>query len=95
MKNQPVAQNDNQKKLYDGLRATAPLLVTAIVFSFFINMLMFVSPLYMLQIYDRVISSRSEETLIALTILAATLILVYSMLEMLRSRLLVLSLIHI
>jgi len=89
MKNQPVARNDNQKKLYDGLRATAPLLVTAIVFSFFINMLMFVSPLYMLQIYDRVITSRSEETLVALTVLAAILILVYAMLEMLRSRLLV------
>jgi ATP-binding cassette, subfamily C, bacterial len=89
MQIQSATRNDNQKQLYDGLRATAPLLATAVVFSFFINMLMFVSPLYMLQIYDRVITSRSEETLIALTILAATLILVYAMLEMLRSRLLV------
>ena len=43
----------------------------------------------MLQIYDRVITSRSESTLMALTILAAFLICVYAVLEMLRSRLLV------
>lgn len=75
--------------LKDGLRSVVPVFSSVIVFSFFINLLLFVSPLYMLQIYDRVISSRSEPTLIALTILAAVLILVYALLEMLRSRLLV------
>ena len=59
------------------------------IFSFFINLLMFVSPLYMLQIYDRVVGSRSETTLIALTILAGVLLLVYALLEWLRSRILV------
>jgi len=72
-----------------GMRATAGIFATAIVFSFFINLLMFVSPLYMLQIYDRVITSRSEMTLIAITIVAGVLVLVYALLEMLRSRLLV------
>lgn len=75
--------------MLSGIRATRPVFITAIVFSFFINLLMFVSPLYMLQIYDRVITSRSEPTLIALTVLAAILICVYAILEMLRSRLLV------
>ena len=42
-----------------GFRATRPAFVTAIFFSFFINILAFVGPLYMLQIYDRVLASRN------------------------------------
>ena len=79
----------NQALLIAGIRATAPVFVTAIVFSFFINLLMFTSPLYMLQIYDRVITSRNETTLLALTLIAAFCIVVYAILEMLRSRILV------
>lgn len=82
-------QSQGYDVLRVGVRGTAPIFVAAIVFSLFINLLMFVSPLYMLQIYDRVITSRSESTLAALTILAAFLIFVYALLEMLRSRLLV------
>jgi ATP-binding cassette, subfamily C, bacterial len=73
----------------DGVRETLPIFFTATIFSFFVNLLMFVSPLYMLQIYDRVVSSRSETTLVALTILAALLLIVYAALEFLRSRILV------
>lgn len=72
-----------------GIQKTLPIFVTAIVFSFFINLLMFVSPLYMLQIYDRVVNSRSFTTLIAITVLAGFLLLVYAALEALRSRILV------
>lgn len=75
--------------LDQGIKETYPVFLTAIVFSFFINLLMFVSPLYMLQIYDRVISSRSNVTLVALTILAGFLLCVYAALEGLRSRVLV------
>jgi PrtD family type I secretion system ABC transporter len=39
--------------------------------SFFLNLLVLVSPLYMLQVYDRVLSSGSVPTLIALTLIAA------------------------
>lgn len=59
------------------------------VFSFFSNLLMFVGPLYMLQIYDRVLSSRSETTLLALTAIAVALLLSYGFLEYTRTRLLV------
>jgi ATP-binding cassette, subfamily C, bacterial len=79
----------HQEVIVDGVRAALPIFATVIVFSFFINLLLFVSPLYMLQIYDRVISSRSETTLLSLTVLAAILIGVYAALETLRSRLLV------
>ena len=51
----------NQAHLIAGIRAVAPVFGTAIVFSFFINLLLFTSPLYMLQIYDRVITSRNEK----------------------------------
>ncbi|ACI97801.1 type I secretion system permease/ATPase [Rhodospirillum centenum] len=59
------------------------------VFSFFINMLMLVSPLYMLQVYDRVLGSRSEATLLMLTIVIIGLLGVMGALELLRSRVLV------
>jgi ATP-binding cassette subfamily C protein EexD len=58
-------------------------------FSLFINILMLVSPLYMLQLYDRVMTSRSEETLIMLTGLVIVLFITMAILEMVRSRILV------
>lgn len=63
--------------------------VGALVFSMFINLLMLVSPLYMLQIYDRVLASRNETTLLVLTLIAVGLIAVSAALEGLRSRVLV------
>jgi ATP-binding cassette subfamily C protein len=75
--------------LSNGLRVMRPVLVTAVAFGFFINLLLFVSPLYMLQIYDRVLPSRNETTLAGITLIAAFGLAVYAALEMLRSRLLV------
>jgi ATP-binding cassette, subfamily C, bacterial len=72
-----------------GLRTIRPTIITAVVFSLFINILMFVSPLYMLQIYDRVLSSRSQTTLIAITVIAGLMLLVYAVLESLRTHILV------
>ncbi|MBK1697446.1 type I secretion system permease/ATPase [Rhodovibrio salinarum] len=59
------------------------------VFSFFINLLMFVGPLYMLQVYDRVLTSRNEMTLIMLTMIALGMLAVFGALELMRSRILV------
>ena len=50
---------------------------------------MFVAPLHMLQIYDRVLMSRSEVTLLVLTVLALGLLVIYGILEGVRSRILV------
>jgi ATP-binding cassette, subfamily C, type I secretion system permease/ATPase len=69
--------------------ATRPGFFTAILFSFFINLLAFVGPLYMLQIYDRVITSRNPTTLFVLTLIAAFLLIVYALLEKIRSAILV------
>ena len=78
-----------QSALRDGLRAMRPVLATAVLFGFFINLLLFVSPLYMLQIYDRVLPSRNETTLAGITLIAAFGLAVYAALDMLRARLLV------
>ncbi len=56
------------------------------VFSFFVNLLMLTGPLYMLNIYDRVLSSRSLETLIALSVLVAFLYGMMGILDFVRGR---------
>jgi ATP-binding cassette subfamily C protein/ATP-binding cassette subfamily C exporter for protease/lipase/ATP-binding cassette subfamily C protein EexD len=58
------------------------------VFSFFINLLMLVSPLYMMQVFDRVLSSGSTDTLLLLTAIVAFALLILGGLEMARGRLL-------
>lgn len=59
------------------------------VFSFFVNLLMLTSPFYMLQVYDRVLSSRSIETLVALSLLVGFLYLMMGALDYVRGRVLV------
>jgi len=59
------------------------------IFSLFINMLMLVPSLYMLQVYDRVMASRSLETLVLLTIIVAVLFATMGILQTIRSRILV------
>lgn len=56
------------------------------IFSFFVNLLMLTGPLYMLNIYDRVLSSRSFETLIALSVLVAFLYAMMGILDFVRGR---------
>ena len=59
------------------------------VFSFCINMLMLMPAIYMLQVYDRVLTSRNEGTLLALTLLLIGLLAVQAALDFIRSRVLV------
>ncbi|MEM8578612.1 MAG: type I secretion system permease/ATPase [Pseudomonadota bacterium] len=56
------------------------------IFSLFANLLMLTGPLYMLQVYDRVLGSRSEETLIALSLLVVFLYGVMGILDYTRGR---------
>ena len=64
-------------------------LVSTGAFSFIINLLMLTGPLFMLQVYDRVLNSGSISTLTALVLLAATLYILYGFLEFIRSRVMV------
>ena len=59
------------------------------VFSALINVLMLTGPLFMLQIYDRVLPSRSIPTLVGLAVLVTALYAFQAVLEGIRSRVLV------
>ncbi len=58
-------------------------------FSLFVNLMMLIPPLYMLQVYDRVLTSRSQETLLLLTLLLGWMFLTMGVLEFVRSRMMV------
>lgn len=58
------------------------------IFSFFVNMLMLTGPLYMMQVYDRVLGSRSVATLIALSLLVVFLYGTMGVLDYARGRIL-------
>src|SRR5687767_2934641 len=66
-------------------RASVPL----VVFSAAINVLTLTTAFYMLQVYDRVLTSRSIETLAALSLIALAALATLASLETVRSRLLV------
>jgi PrtD family type I secretion system ABC transporter len=65
------------------------LLLHVGIFSFFINLALLVPPLYMLQVFDRVLASRTGETLLMLTLGAAFLLVMMLLLDHLRARMLV------
>ncbi|WP_225026296.1 type I secretion system permease/ATPase [Xinfangfangia pollutisoli] len=62
--------------------------LSAFLFSVFVNLLMLTAPIYMMQVYDRVLVSRSEPTLVALTLLMAFLFLIMGLLDNVRARVL-------
>jgi PrtD family type I secretion system ABC transporter len=81
-----ASKNDVIKK---ALMATRPAFFTAIVFSFFLNLAALAAPLYMLQIYDRVLQSRNVSTLLLLTLAVAFIYAASALLEVLRSKVLI------
>ena len=65
-----------------------PFFFYAGLFSLVINVLLLVPPLYMLQVFDRVLASRSAETLAVLSVAAVVALLIMAILDVLRARLL-------
>lgn len=66
--------------------ASSGLILATILFSIFVNALMLTGPLYMLQVYDRVLGSGSEATLVALSVLVIGLFLAMGVLEFARGK---------
>lgn len=77
-----------EKELRDARSASRNLFWFVGIFSFFVNLLMLTGPLFMLQVYDRVLGSRSEETLLALFVLMAFLFGMMGLLDFVRGRVL-------
>src|SRR3981081_1957382 len=75
--------------LADAFRQIRPGLLAAGGLSIFINLLVFVSPLYTMQLYDRVLTSRNAITLLLLSLIALALFVSYAALEHFRGRVLV------
>ena len=75
-------------ELWDARAESRSLFWMAFIFSIFVNLLMLTGPLYMLQVYDRVLGSRSEETLLALSMLVAFLYAMMGLLDYARGRVL-------
>ena len=70
------------------LRESRRLFASIGLFSVFVNLLMLTGPLFMLQVYDRVLTSRSEATLVALIMIVAFLFLMMGLLDHFRARVL-------
>ena len=86
---QPASSTRELSDLQRALAACRGSFLTTAFFSLFVNLLMLVPAIYMLAIYDRVLMSGSESTLMMLTVITVFLFLVLGGLEWIRSRILV------
>ena len=84
--NEKNQQHSGSGELIDARRESRALYWAVGLFSFFANILMLTGPLYMLQVYDRVLGSRSFETLLALSLLVMFLYGVMGLLDYARGR---------
>lgn len=71
------------------LRSARGPFVSVALLSGVVNLLALTGSIYMMQIYDRVMSSHSVPTLVALSIIAAWFYLIQGVLEVIRSRILI------
>lgn len=72
----------------EALKRTRMAIVVVGVFSFILAILVLTLPFYMLQVFDRVLSSRSTDTLIALTLIAVFCLAMLGALDAVRTRIL-------
>lgn len=75
-----------QAELRAARRESGALILAVFLFSIFVNILQLTGSLYMLQVYDRVLGSRSEATLVALSVLVVFLFLMMGILDHVRGR---------
>jgi PrtD family type I secretion system ABC transporter len=82
-----VANAPGSTRLREALEACRGSFLVAAAFSLALNLLMLVPSLYMLQIYDRVLASRNETTLLMLSVVCAGLYAVLAGFDWLRGQL--------
>ncbi|HEV2549284.1 MAG TPA: type I secretion system permease/ATPase [Stellaceae bacterium] len=81
--------NQHMNEVARALRACRGTFAVIMGFSLAINILQLASPLYMMQVFDRVLASRSGDTLIMLTLITVLAVAVMALLEAIRSQMLV------
>lgn len=65
--NDPIQRGKQGALLQQALRAMKRAMIYCFIFSFAVNVLSLLMPIYSLQVFDRVFTSRSMDTLVALT----------------------------
>ena len=76
------------REIRTALSESRRLFLSVGFFSVFVNLLMLTGPIFMLQVYDRVLTSRSEATLVTLVVITAFLFLMMGILDHARGRVL-------
>src|SRR5699024_383304 len=71
-------------RLADALQAVRRQFPVLVLLSCLLNLLLLVTSIYMLQVYDRVLSSGSLDTLLWLTLIALFVVVIYGLLEQAR-----------
>ena len=71
------------------LRACTGALVGIVIFSGLMNLLTLTGPIFMLQVYDRVVPSKSVETLLGLALIATLMYVALGFFDQLRARVLI------
>ncbi len=84
-----LAPKAGEGEIIAAIRASKRAFIATGIFSFVINILMLSGPLFMLQVYDRVLTSGSMPTLIGLAAITAGLYAIIGFLEMVRTRVIV------
>jgi ATP-binding cassette subfamily C protein/ATP-binding cassette subfamily C exporter for protease/lipase/ATP-binding cassette subfamily C protein EexD len=80
-----VRSSSGSTELERAIKACRSAFATCALFSLLINLLMLVSPIYMLQVYDRVLTTGRIETLVMLTLIATIALAVMCALDALRT----------
>ncbi|WP_347268729.1 type I secretion system permease/ATPase [Paracoccus sp. (in: a-proteobacteria)] len=85
----PPKRHDGRRELKAARGRAWQLFAFVGVFSFVVNALMLTGPMFMMQVYDRVLSSRSVETLTALFLLVVFLFALMGVIDLARNRIMV------
>ncbi|PZQ97576.1 MAG: type I secretion system permease/ATPase [Cereibacter sphaeroides] len=75
---------DEQHELRAALREVTGLCAAVFGFSALVNLLIFTGPLYMMQVYDRVLAAHSVETLLALSVIALVMFVFIGLFDAIR-----------
>ncbi len=81
---QPVRRSDLNRII----SACRQGMLAVVVFSLFINLLMLTAPIYMMQVFDRVLASRNTDTLIFLLLIAIVALTVFGLIDAVRGNIL-------
>lgn len=85
----PARKPNQRSELAEALSACRGTFIATGLMSGMSNILMLTSAFFMLEVYDRVLPSRSVPTLVGLVLLAAGLYIALGLLDMIRARIMV------